>query len=178
MHRRTTTTLIAMTVAGTMLSSHAAAQGAHAGHGAQAGAPRHAPDVCEREFEQVVADGRGFGMAFAADRQGYPGPLHVLELARHLGLTADQETRVRGLMDATFAESRPKGALLLAAERRLEALFGSGRLDETSVGAAVAEVERLRADLRALHLLTHVRTREVLTDAQRRAYHAARWGQH
>jgi len=27
-----------------------------------------------------VGAGRGFGMAFAADQNGYPGPMHVLEL--------------------------------------------------------------------------------------------------
>jgi Spy/CpxP family protein refolding chaperone len=172
------TTSIVITLGLGLAALPAAAQAPHSGHGAHAAAPRHAPDVCEREFEQVVADGRGFGMAFAADRHGYPGPLHVLELASQLGLSADQETRVRALMDAMFAESRPKGALLLAAERRLTSLFASGRADLESVRAAVGDVERLRAELRTLHLVTHLRTRELLSDAQRRAYHVARWGAH
>jgi Spy/CpxP family protein refolding chaperone len=175
MKRLTMFLLIALVMAA---PARALAQPPHSGHGAHTTASRHAPDVCEREFEQVVADGRGFGMAFAADRHGYPGPLHVLELATQLGLTADQQTRVRALMDAMFAESRPKGALLLDAERRLTALFASGRADVQSVRAAVADVERLRAELRTLHLVTHLRTRELLSDAQRKAYHAARWGAH
>jgi len=29
---------------------------------------------------RVVGAGRGVGMAFAADQNGYPGPMHVLEL--------------------------------------------------------------------------------------------------
>lgn len=175
MNRLTMVLLIALT---TVLPARALAQTPHSGHGAHTTAPRHSPDVCEREFERVVADGRGFGMAFAADRHGYPGPLHVLELATQLGLSADQEIRVRALMDAMFAESRPKGAALLAAERRLTALFASGRPDADSVRAAVTEVERLRAELRTLHLVTHLRTRDLLSDAQRKAYHAARWGAH
>jgi Spy/CpxP family protein refolding chaperone len=165
-------------VGAAMLPGRALAQAGPSGHGGHTTTPRHTPDVCEREFEQVIADGRGFGMAFAADRHGYPGPLHVLELAGQLGLTADQETRVRALMDAMFAESRPKGALLLAAERRLTSLFASGRADADSVRAAVADVERLRGELRTLHLVTHLRTRDVLSESQRRAYHAARWGAH
>ena len=36
--------------------------------------------ACATEFDQVVGEGRGFGMAFAADQNGYPGPMHVLEL--------------------------------------------------------------------------------------------------
>jgi Spy/CpxP family protein refolding chaperone len=149
--------------------------GRHAPDGATAPA-HHDPEGCEREFEAVVADGRGFGMAFAADRHGYPGPLHVLELADRLVLTDAQRARARALMDAMFAESRPKGAALIAAERRLAELFASGRPDEASVRAAVAEVERLRAELRVLHLTTHLKTRDVLTPGQRRLYHDARWG--
>ena len=60
-------------------------------------------------------------------------------------------------------------------EARLRALFAGGGADEAAVRAAAAEVERARADVRLVHLLAHLKTREVLTDAQRRAYHEARW---
>ena len=133
-------------------------------------------ETCAAAFEKNIATGRGFGMAFAADRHGYPGPLHVLELATRLGLTPDQQTKVRALQDAMFAESRPKGAALLAAERKLGDMFASAKADEAGVRAAVHEVERLRADLRALHLTMHLKTREVLSPEQRRLYQAERWG--
>jgi len=154
------------------------AQAQHSGHG-------HTPGVvsdghlkaqgCAEEFEAVVRDGRGFGMAFAADQEGYPGPMHVLELKDRLGLDAAQESRVRMLLHAMFAESRPKGARLLDAEARLRSLFAKGSADEAAVRAAVAEVEQARADVRLVHLLAHLKTRAVLTEAQRRAYHEARW---
>ncbi len=41
---------------------------------------------CIESFDRVTADGRGFGMAFAANRNGYPGRLHVLELRDALAL--------------------------------------------------------------------------------------------
>ena len=156
----------------------AAVSAQHAGHQHTPGAPSEGhlrAQACLDEFDAVVRDGRGFGMAFVADQQGYPGPLHVLELKDRLALSPEQETRVRALLDAMFAESRPKGARLLDAEARLRALFASGRADERAVRVATAEVERARADLRLVHLLAHLKTREVLTDAQRRAYHEARW---
>jgi hypothetical protein len=34
-----------------------------------------------------LKNGRGMGLALAAELNGYPGPLHVLELADRLGLT-------------------------------------------------------------------------------------------
>ena len=121
-----------------------------------------------------MRDGRGFGLAFAADQHGYPGPMHVLELKDRLGLTPEQETRVRALMQGMFAESRPKSARLLDAEARLRALFAGGGADEAAVRAATVEVERARSEVRLVHLLAHLKTREILTDAQRRAHHEAR----
>ena len=154
----------------------AAAQ--HAPHQHTPGAPSEGhlrAQACLDEFDAVVADGRGFGMAFAADQQGYPGPMHVLELKDRLALTAEQETRVRALLHAMFAESRPKSARLLDAEKRLRALFAGGAADEAAVRAATVAVERARAEVRLVHLLAHLKTRDLLTDAQRRAYHEARW---
>jgi hypothetical protein len=43
--------------------------------------------------EQQVADlraGRGMGLALAAELNGYPGPLHVLELSKELDLGQSQ----------------------------------------------------------------------------------------
>jgi Spy/CpxP family protein refolding chaperone len=140
-----------------------------------AGEGHRRAQACAEEFEAVVRDGRGFGMAFAADQHGYPGPMHVLELKERLGLDASQEAGVRALLHAMFAESRPKGARLLDAEARLRRLFAAGTADEAAVRAAVAEVEQAHAEVRLVHLLAHLKTREILTEAQRRAYHAARW---
>jgi len=159
------------------LGSLGAAAGAqHGGHAARA-APGHDAVACEREFREVIAEGRGFGLAFAADRNGYPGPLHVLELRDRLGLSAEQEAKLSALMTAMVAEARPRGAALLDAEARLERLFATGTARETEVRAAVAEVERARGAVRLVHLRTHLATRNLLTEGQRRAYHEARWGQ-
>jgi len=150
----------------------------HAGHQHTAGevSDGHLRAVaCLEEFDAVVRDGRGFGMAFSADQNGYPGPMHVLELKERLALTADQETRVRALLQAMFAQSRPKSARLLDAEARLRAIFAGGGADEAAVRTLTAEVEHARAEVRLVHLVAHLKTRDVLTDAQRRAYHEARW---
>jgi Spy/CpxP family protein refolding chaperone len=127
------------------------------------------------EFDAVIASGRGFGLAFAADQNGYPGPLHVLELKDVLRLTPEQEARAQALLHAMFAAARPAGARLLEAEARLRALFAAGTADEARVRAAVAETERARAEVRLVHLRAHLQTRDLLTETQRQAYHAARW---
>jgi Spy/CpxP family protein refolding chaperone len=101
--------------------------------------------------------------------------MHVLELGERLGLTADQEAKARELMHAMFAESRPTGARLLEAEAKLRRLFAERAADEAAVRAAVAEVERARREVRLVHLLTHLKTRDLLTEDQRRIDHEARW---
>ena len=137
--------------------------------------PHMLAQMCATALEKNIGEGRGFGMAFVADQHGYPGPLHVLELKDRLKLTPEQEAKAQALLTGMFAESRPKSAQLLDAERKLRKLFADGVADEASVRTAVAEVERARSDVRVVHMLFHLKTRDLLTDEQRRVYHAARW---
>ncbi|HEX7786674.1 MAG TPA: periplasmic heavy metal sensor [Methylomirabilota bacterium] len=115
-------------------------------------------------------------MAFAADRHGYPGPLHVLELGDALGLTQSQRAQVEALESAMFAESRLRSAALRAAERRLDALFSSGPATESDLASRVTEVERLRGEVRLGHLRYHLQMRDLLTEQKRLVSHERRWG--
>jgi len=163
-------------VVGIAVTAAAAAASAQHGHGGAGAEGHQMAQACATEFEKVVGEGRGFGLAFAADQNGYPGPMHVLELRDRLKLTADQEAKARDLMHAMFAESRPKSVRLLEAEAKLRRLFAERAADEAAVRAAVAEVERARSEVRLVHLLAHLKTRDLLSEDQRRLYHEARWG--
>lgn len=62
--------------------------------------------------EQQLSDlraGRGMGLALAAELNGYPGPLHVLELADQLGLSSEQRTKVEEMFAAMKTETTPIG---------------------------------------------------------------------
>jgi Spy/CpxP family protein refolding chaperone len=165
---------LAVTLLSSVLTLPATAQ--HPGHGGPHGEGHRVAEACTAQFDQVVADGRGFGMAFAADQNGYPGPMHVLELRERLGLTPEQVAKAEAMMRAMFEQSRPKSRQLLDAEARLRRLFADGTASESAVRAGVADVERAHADVRLIHLLTHLQTRDLLTEPQRRLYHEARWG--
>jgi Spy/CpxP family protein refolding chaperone len=166
-----TATLV--TVVGLFAADSSVSWGQH-GHGHAGG--HQAAQACAVEFDKVVGEGRGFGMAFAADQNGYPGPMHVLELKDRLKLTADQEAKAQALMHAMFSESKPKSARLLELEAKLRRLFADRTADITAVRATVAEVERARGEVRLVHLLAHLKSRELLTEEQRRIYHESRWG--
>jgi Spy/CpxP family protein refolding chaperone len=154
---------------------HGHGHGRHASGGGDADAHRRV-EAYLKEFDAVVADGRGFGLAFAADQNGYPGPLHVLELKDQLQLTAAQEARMQTLFQAMLVEARARAARLADAERRLREVFAAGGADAAAVRAAVAGAEAARAEVRLVHLLTHLETRDVLSEVQRRTYHQLRWG--
>ena len=61
------------------------------------------------EERGAIERGEGFGMALAADRNGYPGPRHVLEMKKELKLTPAQEAAMDKLMaDALKAKTHPE----------------------------------------------------------------------
>jgi Spy/CpxP family protein refolding chaperone len=117
------------------------------------------------EIEQYRA-GAGMGYAKAAELNHFPGPMHALELAEKLGLSAEQRAATKRLMDAHKAEARAIGSRLVHAEQRLEALFRRGNIEEDELAKAVREAAALRGEYRLSHLETHRGMRGLLTDAQ------------
>ena len=49
--------------------------------------------------------GRGMGLALAAELNGYPGPIHAIELAEQLHLSPDQISKLQSLFEAMKAET-------------------------------------------------------------------------
>ena len=134
--------------------------------------------------DQQIADlkaGRGMGLALAAELNGYPGPVHVLELATPLGLSDDQRAKVAGLFDAMKREAVPLGERLIAAETALDRLFADKTITESSLGEATRDIASLQGELRLAHLKYHLATLELLTHEQAARYSTLRGygdGQH
>ena len=122
---------------------------------------------------EVVAQiewGEGASLALPVERNGVPGPRHVLDLADDLKLSADQRTKVRAIYDAMTSAAILAGQRYLAAERALEAEFRAGTLSTGQLPARMSEVSRLQGELAAIHLAAHLQTAEVLTRDQVAAY--------
>jgi hypothetical protein len=119
--------------------------------------------------DQQIADlksGRGMGLALAAELNGYPGPMHVLELAAPLGLSDAQRTRMAELFAAMKAEAVALGEKLIAAETELDRQFASKAVTEASLVEGVRAIASVQGALRAAHLKYHLASVEVLTPAQ------------
>ena len=129
--------------------------------------------VSETEMGDL-AQGRGMGLAKAAELNSYPGPLHVLELADRLGLSAAQ----RAASEALIAPMRDKaialGAQIIAAERDLDRAFAEGSVDATSLRRQVGKIAALQGELRVTHLETHLAQRTILTPEQIARYDSLR----
>jgi hypothetical protein len=123
--------------------------------------------------EQQVADlneGRGMGMALAAELNGYPGPSHVLELADRLELKPDQISAVGSLFESMKRESIPLGAKLIEEERELDRQFASRAVTPESLRAATAAIARTQGELRETHLKYHLSTAALLDPEQMQRY--------
>jgi hypothetical protein len=128
---------------------------------------------------QEIADlreGRGMGLARAAELNGYPGPRHVLEAAEsgQMHLMPDQHAAVKRLFDRMTAEATRLGDEILREERALEAAFRSGPVSEADLRARVARIAWLQGELRLVHLRTHLETRALLDEHQVRRYNELR----
>jgi hypothetical protein len=123
--------------------------------------------------DQQIVDlraGRGMGLALAAELNGYPGPLHVMQHATALNLTADQQRRTRALFEAMKAEAIPLGQKLIAEETRLDRAFAERTITAQSLNDATAAVGVAQGALRATHLRYHLAQIEILTGDQLRRY--------
>jgi hypothetical protein len=122
---------------------------------------------------EEIADlrqGRGMGMAKAAELNSYPGPLHALELRNELKLTPPQIERIQGLYVKMSREAKALGDAILQREAALDLLFGDGRASPAAVESATIEIGTLHGRLRAVHLLTHLEMKALLAAEQVAAY--------
>jgi Spy/CpxP family protein refolding chaperone len=114
--------------------------------------------------------GKGMEQAKAAELNGYPGPMHVLELAGPLALSTAQKQASEALMNQHKAEARALGARLVEAERDLDSAFAGRQVNAAQVDALTRQIGLLQAQLRASHLHTHLQQAGLLTPQQINLY--------
>lgn len=127
--------------------------------------------------DQQIADlnaGRGMGLALAAELNGYPGPIHTIELAEQLHLTPDQVSKLSALFEAMKAETIPLGTSLISQERQLNDSFANHTMTLTSLQTSTQGIGTTQAALRAAHLKYHLSTVEILTPEQVARYNELR----
>jgi Spy/CpxP family protein refolding chaperone len=129
--------------------------------------------LSEKEIGDLQ-EGRGMGLAMAAELNSFPGPLHVLELAAELGLSDEQRDKTQALHKTMRERAQALGGRIIEAERTLDRAFAAGRIDQASLQAQVGIIATLQGELRAVHLAAHLTQRALLTPEQVARYDALR----
>lgn len=155
-----------------LAGAHASAQ--HHGHSPYAGEEARDLKALSAQEQRAWLEGQGLGLAKAAELNGHPGPMHVLEHAQALALSAEQQARTQALMQRHKAQVRALGAEFVAAERRLDDLFRTRTATPADVDALTATIGSLQARIRASHLNTHLEQMRLLQPEQVTAYNRLR----
>lgn len=159
--------LVLMGWAGTAHAQH------QHGSGYAAMTARPIKALSEDQIAQL-REGRGMGLSLPAELNSYPGPMHALELADALQLTADQRTRLNAIKQEMSTSAIALGHQVIAAEAQLDRAFASGQADPSAVVQQLSDIGRLNGELRSVHILAHMETRALLTPDQVARYDAER----
>jgi Spy/CpxP family protein refolding chaperone len=129
--------------------------------------------LSDSEIDDLV-NGRGMGLAKAGELNGYPGPIHVLDMGAELDLSQEQRSALAAIKERMSAAAKPLGSDIIARERALDEQFASGSISKTDLATLTSEIGTLQARLRAVHLTAHLETKDVLSAAQIARYNALR----
>lgn len=131
--------------------------------------------LSEEDIRQLQ-NGEGWGLAKAAELNGLPGPAHLLEMANAgvIQFTAEQLDRIRALHGDMKAQAIPLGLSLINQERELNLRFASGDLNEDELRRLLHEIAETTAELRYVHLSTHLKTQPILNPHQIHTYNSIR----
>lgn len=113
-------------------------------------------------------EGRGTGLAKAAELDESLEPARVLEVAKELGLTPTQVEKARILQTILGREAKELGERITTRERDL-ASTGS-RVEAGTAEALIAEIGNLQGTLRSSHLRASQKMMVILTPEQIQKY--------
>nr|WP_205600980.1 hypothetical protein [Halomonas socia] len=171
MSRRSFTLLPALLLAGSALASE---QHQHQHHSSYAGLEDREIKTLSQDDIEELRRGGGWGLALPAELNGVPGPAHLLELRDEIPLEEQQVAEVEALFERMREAAIPAGERLIEAERAIEVGFAERSLDEEGLSQRLADAEAARAELRFVHLATHLDTLPILDDDQVARYNQLR----
>lgn len=121
--------------------------------------------LSQSEIEGYL-EGNGMGFAKAAELNHFPGPKHVLELSDQLALTPEQKEKTEDNFELMKEEAVSLGRELIDSETELDRLFSNEGIINNRLESRLAEIGKLQAKLRFVHLNAHLKQKEILTPHQ------------
>ena len=150
----------------------AAAETSH--HSKYAGLEKRAiKSLSEADIAQL-SSGKGWGLAKAAELNGVPGPVHLLEMKGEVDLSAGQVLEIEGIYKKMKRAAIPLGLELIELEEELNGHFANGTITDGLLDALLERIARVRKKLRYVHLAAHLKTPAILTPDQIALYNRLR----
>ncbi len=118
--------------------------------------------------------GGGWGLAKAAELNGVPGPAHLLKMKDEISLTAAQVAAISVLYAQMKASAILQGGNLIALEQDLERHFQNRTITDAILRSTLDTIADARRELRYIHLATHLKTPDILSETQIAKYNALR----
>jgi len=134
---------------------------------------REIKSLSENDIKELKA-GSGWGLAKAAELNGVPGPKHLLELQDEIDLSAEQVSKITALFNQMNSTAKVLGTQLIEKEKELEGRFRDSLPSTVELRELLSDIGEIRAELRYVHLASHLETPNVLTPDQLERYNQLR----
>jgi len=134
---------------------------------------REIKSLSDNDIEELK-NGKGWGLAKAAELNGVPGPAHLLEMKNEIDLSSKQLQEIEDLYKTMRKEAIPLGIELIELERELNNHFTDRTITYELLDKLLERVARVQKKLRYVHLSTHLKTPNILTPAQLALYNKLR----
>ncbi|WP_339721432.1 hypothetical protein [Marinomonas primoryensis] len=121
--------------------------------------------LSQQEIEGYL-NGKGLEFAKAAELNQFPGPSHVLKVAKELNLTEEQTRRTQEIFDSMKSKATMLGNQFVEKERELDRQFSSGAINANSLKILLSDIGALQANIRHVHLNAHLDQKALLTKHQ------------
>ena len=166
----------ALLILALLLSAFAAQanEGASSHHSKYAGQQSRAIKSLSAEDIAELRRGGGWGLAKAAELNGVPGPIHLLEMKDEIGLDEAQRSAIGAIYRRMKSRAIHYGERLIDLERRLESGFRDRTITDALLRASLNAIADTKKELRYVHLAAHIETLKILAEKQIRTYNALR----
>lgn len=121
-----------------------------------------------------LKNGKGWGLAKAAELNGIPGPIHLLQMKDKITLSKKQQERIQALYKDMKAKAIPLGKRLIKLEQELNNLFATKTMTKQGLSQQLEKIAKVRKKLRYVHLAAHLETPNILTVHQIEQYNRLR----
>ncbi len=134
---------------------------------------REIKSLSESDIEELE-NGKGWGFAKAAELNGVPGPVHLLEMKKEIRLSSEQIQKINDIYQKMKKQAIPLGLELIELERKLNNHFANRTITDNLLHELLGEIVQVRKKLRYAHLSAHLKTPNILTPEQITLYNELR----